>query len=69
MYGCTFTISHCSDLRPRPVKRSLADPSNSLIALDEVYDNAEAGLRKIEDLNEAFAAYDSLNSTVVEKFL
>ena len=48
-------------------EKILGRPSNSLIALDEVYDNAEAGLRKIEDLNEAFAAYDSLNSTVVGK--
>ncbi len=48
-------------------EKILGRPSNSLIALDEVYDNAENGLRKIEDLNEAFNAYDTLNSTVVGK--
>ena len=48
-------------------EKILGRPSNSLIALDEVFDNAENGLRKIEDLAEAFAAYDSLNSTVVGK--
>jgi len=48
-------------------EKILGRPANSLIALDEVYDNAEAGLRKIEDLEEAFDAYDKLNSTVVNK--
>ncbi len=48
-------------------EKILGRPANSLIALDEVYDNAESGLRKIEDLHEAFAAYDTLNSTVVNK--
>ncbi|MGB7208086.1 MAG: DUF6079 family protein [Pyrinomonadaceae bacterium] len=48
-------------------ERIMGRPSNSLIALDEVYDNAEAGLRKIEDLSEAFAAYDKLNASVVSK--
>ena len=48
-------------------ERILGRPANSLIALDEVFDNAEADLRKIEDLNEAFVAYDSLNSEVVSK--
>lgn len=48
-------------------EKILGRPANSLIALDEVYDNAEAGLRKIEDLQEAFAAYDTINSTVVTK--
>ncbi|MBC7900554.1 MAG: hypothetical protein H7070_10945 [Saprospiraceae bacterium] len=48
-------------------ERILGRPANSLIALDEVFDNAEAGLRKIEDLSEAFAAYDALNSGVVSK--
>ncbi|MEJ7847667.1 MAG: DUF6079 family protein [Pyrinomonadaceae bacterium] len=48
-------------------ERILGRPANSLIALDEVFDNAELGLRKIEDLHEAFAAYDSLNSGVVSK--
>ena len=48
-------------------ERILGRPANSLIALDEVFDNAEPGLRKIEDLREAFAAYDLLNSGVVSK--
>lgn len=48
-------------------EKILGRPANSLIALDEVYDNAEAGLRKIEDLQEAFAAYDTINTTVVNK--
>lgn len=48
-------------------EKILGRPANSLIALDEVYDNAEAGLRKIDDLQEAFAAYDKINSTVVNK--
>lgn len=48
-------------------EKILGRPANSLIALDEVYDNAESGLRKIEDLQEAFAAYDAVNSTVVNK--
>ena len=48
-------------------EKILGRPSNSLIALDEVYDSAENSLRKIDDLSEAFAAYDTLNSTVVGK--
>ena len=48
-------------------ERILGRPANSLIALDEVYDNAESGLRKIDELQEAFTAYDVLNSTVVNK--
>jgi len=48
-------------------ERILGRPANSLIALDEVYDNAENGLRKIEDLQEAFSAYDTINTTVVNK--
>ncbi|MGD9561009.1 MAG: hypothetical protein AB7F88_02170 [Pyrinomonadaceae bacterium] len=48
-------------------EKILGRPANSLIALDEVYDHAEAGLRKVDDLQEAFAAYDSINATVVNK--
>ncbi len=48
-------------------ERILGRPANSLIALDEVFDNAEQGLRKIEDLDEAFVAYDRLNAEVVAK--
>lgn len=48
-------------------ERILGRPANSLIALDEVFDTAEKGLRKIDDLAEAFAAYDTLNRDVVAK--
>ncbi len=43
----------------------LGRPANSLIALDEVFDSVENSLRKVEDLKEAFAIYDKLNSEVV----
>jgi hypothetical protein len=48
-------------------ERILGRPANSLIALDEVFDNAEHGLRKVKDLADAFAGYDLLNSEVVSK--
>lgn len=48
-------------------ERILGRPATSLIAFDEVFDNAEAGLRKIKDLEDAFVAYDRLNSEVVSK--
>ena len=48
-------------------ERILGRPANSLIALDEVFDSAETGLRKIDDLKDAFAAYDRLNAEVVAK--
>lgn len=48
-------------------ERILGRPANSLIALDEVFDKAEGSLRKIDDLKEAFAAYDKLNTEVVSK--
>ncbi|MGI8469451.1 MAG: DUF6079 family protein [Pyrinomonadaceae bacterium] len=43
----------------------LGRPANSLVALDEVFDRVENSLRKAKDLQEAFAAYDRLNSEVV----
>lgn len=43
----------------------LGRPANSLIALDEVFDCAEPTLRKVEDLQGAFAAFDKLNHDVV----
>lgn len=43
----------------------LGRPANSLIALDEVFDSVEASLRKIEDLKDAMATYDIINSEVV----
>ncbi len=45
--------------------RILGRPANSLIALDEVFDSVESELRKIEDLRDAFAAYDKLNDGIV----
>lgn len=48
-------------------ERILGRPATSLIAFDEVFDNAEAGLRKISDLEDAFTAYDRLNAEVVGK--
>ncbi len=43
----------------------LGRPANSLIALDEVFDSVENTLRKVADLQDAFAAYDRLNAEVV----
>jgi hypothetical protein len=43
----------------------LGRPANSLIALDEVFDCTEHNLRKVDDLQDAFIAYDRLNSEVV----
>jgi hypothetical protein len=43
----------------------LGRPANSLIALDEVFDCTESILRKVDDLHEAFTAYDRLNAEVV----
>ncbi len=48
-------------------ERILGRPANSLIALDEVFDNAESELRKVDELKEAFDAYDKLNSDVVAR--
>ena len=43
----------------------LGRPANSLIALDEVFDSVETSLRKIEDLKDAVATYDILNSEII----
>lgn len=48
-------------------ERIMGRPANSLIGLDEVFDNVEKSLRKIPDLEEAFTAYDHLNAEVVGK--
>ena len=48
-------------------ERILGRPANSLIGLDEVFDNVEKALRTIPDLEEAFTAYDHLNNEVVGK--
>lgn len=43
----------------------LGRPANSLIALNEVFDSVETSLRKIEDLKDAFAAFDIINSEII----
>lgn len=48
-------------------ERIMGRPANSLIGLDEVFDNVEKTLRNIPDLEEAFTAYDHLNTDVVGK--
>lgn len=48
-------------------ERILGRPANSLIAFDEVFDSVESSLRKIDDLQGAFSAYDKLNTEVVAK--
>src|SRR6185436_10005837 len=48
-------------------ERIMGRPANSLIGLDEVFDNVEKSLRTIQDLEEAFTAYDHLNNEVVGK--
>ncbi len=40
-------------------------PANSLIAIDEVFDRAEAGLRKAPNLKDAFETYDKIASEVI----
>ena len=48
-------------------EKILGRPANSLISLDEVFDTAEHGLRKVADLKGAFSAYDRINADVVSK--
>ncbi len=40
-------------------------PANSLIALDEVFDKTELSLRKSDDLQDAFAAFDKINAEII----
>ncbi len=42
----------------------LGRPANSLIALDEVFDNVETSFRKVEELKEAFQAFDRLSAAI-----
>jgi hypothetical protein len=42
----------------------LGRPANSLIALDEVFDNVEQSFRKIQELNEAFVGYDKISAAI-----
>ncbi len=48
-------------------RKILARPANSLIALDEAFDATENTLRRVEDLREAFAAYDRINQTLINQ--
>ncbi|MGH9821475.1 MAG: hypothetical protein ACRD43_15020, partial [Pyrinomonadaceae bacterium] len=45
----------------------MSRPADSLISLDEVFDNVEEHLRKVPDLLDAFAAFDRLNNEIVRK--
>jgi len=45
--------------------RILGRPANSLICLDEVFDNIESTLRKSDELNDAFQVYDTVNKGVI----
>ena len=47
--------------------RVLPRPAKSLIGLDEVFDSVEKQLREVDDLHEAFTAYDLINEGVVGK--
>jgi hypothetical protein len=47
--------------------RILGRPANSVIGLDEVFDNVESRLRRSNELKDAFAAYDALDRNVVAK--
>ncbi len=45
--------------------RILGRPANSLIGLDEVFDSIEVRLRAVDELKDAFAAYDLIERTVI----
>jgi len=45
----------------------LGRPANSLIGLDEVYDNVEARLRGVAELSETFASFEAIEQQVVAK--
>ncbi|MBP6003113.1 MAG: ATP-binding protein [Pyrinomonadaceae bacterium] len=47
--------------------RILGRPANSLIAPDEVFDKVEKNLRNVDALNEAFAAFDRINTEIISK--
>ncbi|HVF57418.1 MAG TPA: DUF6079 family protein [Pyrinomonadaceae bacterium] len=52
----------------RAASRATGRPALSLILLDEVFDVVEADLRKSEELDDAFAAYDHLATKGVSEF-
>ena len=45
----------------------LGRPANSLIGLDEVYDNVEARLRSVTELAQTFASFEAIEQQVVAK--
>lgn len=61
-YAPDFGILHFSS---EAGARIAGRPAGSLITVDEVFDFAEASLRKSVALTDAFAAYDRLSSEVV----
>jgi len=50
------------------VARSTNRPAQSLIALDEVFDRCDVEMRKAEELDEAFVAYDKLSTENIAQF-
>ncbi len=48
-------------------ERIMGRPANSLISLDEVFDNEESTLRKSLDLADSFAIYDQVLTNVIAK--
>ncbi len=51
----------------RAGERILGRPANSLISLDEVFDNVESSLRKAPNLEESFAVYDKILDQVISE--
>ncbi|MGI8669250.1 MAG: DUF6079 family protein [Aridibacter sp.] len=48
-------------------QKILGRPANSLIALDEVFDNVENALRKSPDLQEVFETFDKINKEIISQ--
>ena len=48
-------------------EKILGRPANSLIGLDEVFHSVEARLRNVQELQQAFSAFDQLEQDVVAK--
>jgi hypothetical protein len=47
--------------------RILGRPANSLIGIDEIFDNVEKRLRQVADLKETFESFDRVDQEVVAK--
>lgn len=47
--------------------RILGRPANSMISLDEVFDSAEATLRKSKELRSSFETYDRIGTEIIVK--